>query len=278
MEITHISQVGPNMQRQPAVAGYFYPGTRAELEQQLSELIPEREKVRADAIVVPHAGYIYSGAVAGEVYASVKLPETFIILCPNHTGYGSDFDVYPGGEWLTPLGTAYVDQELVDELIKRFPRATKDGRAHAREHSLEVQIPFLQYLKGDIRFLPICVRQMRYQYLEELGQAVADIVQTFRREILVISSTDMTHYESQESANRKDRLAIQQMEQLNARGLYDTIHNYEISMCGYLPTTSTLVSAKQLGCKKGTLIKYATSGDVTHDYQSVVGYAGMVLS
>jgi AmmeMemoRadiSam system protein B len=265
------------MQRQPAVAGYFYPGTRLELEQQLADLIPEREKMHAEAIVVPHAGYIYSGAVAGEVYASVTLPDTFIILCPNHTGQGSDFDVYPEGEWLTPLGPAYVDQELVRELMKRFPRATKDGRAHVREHSLEVQLPFLQYLKGNIRFLPVCVRQMRFEYLEELGHAIADIVRTFSREILVISSTDMTHYEPQDSANRKDRLAIEQMEHLNAKGLYDTIHNYEISMCGYLPTTSTLVSAKDLDCRKGSLLKYATSGDVTHDYQSVVGYAGMVL-
>jgi AmmeMemoRadiSam system protein B len=267
------------MQRQPAVAGYFYPGTRSELERQLSELLPEREKIHADAIVVPHAGYIYSGAVAGEVYASVTLPDTFIILCPNHTGHGSDFDIYPGGEWLTPLGPAYVDQELVEELIQRFPRATKDGRAHVKEHSLEVQIPFLQYLKGNnIRFLPICVRQMRYEYLEELGQAVADIVKASRREILVISSTDMTHYEPKESANRKDRLAITQIEQLNAKGLYDTIHKYDISMCGYLPTTSTIISANNLSCTKGTLVKYATSGDVTHDYQSVVGYAGMILN
>ena len=146
LRLAHIEE---NMQRQPAVAGYFYPGTKSELEQQLGQLLPEREKMRADAIVVPHAGYIYSGAVAGEVYASVILPDTFIILCPNHTGQGSDFDIYPEGEWLTPLGPAYVDQELVHELIKRFPRATKDGRAHIREHSLEVQLPFLQYLKGN---------------------------------------------------------------------------------------------------------------------------------
>ena len=157
------------MQRQPAVAGYFYPGTRTELEAQLEDLIPQKEKVTCQAIVVPHAGYIYSGGVAGAVYGSVNLPDTFVILCPNHTGSGSDFDIHPEGEWITPLGAATVDEDLINELIKRFPLARKDGRAHIREHSLEVQIPFLQYLKGKINFLPICVRQFRYEQLEELG-------------------------------------------------------------------------------------------------------------
>ncbi len=265
------------MQRQPAVAGYFYPGIRSELERQLDELIPESEKIVSPAIVVPHAGYVYSGGVAGAVYGSVTLPDTFVILCPNHTGSGSDFDVYPEGEWLTPLGSAGVDQELVDQLIERFPLARKDGRAHAREHSLEVQLPFLQYLKGKISFLPICIRQFRYEYLEELGHTLADLIRSSGREILIISSTDMTHYEPQESANRKDRLAIEQMKDLNARGLYDTIHQHDISMCGYLPTTVTLIAARDLGCTQGTLVKYVTSGDVTQDYNSVVGYAGLYL-
>jgi MEMO1 family protein len=265
------------MQRQPAVAGYFYPGTRTELEAQLEDLIPEKEKVTCSAIVVPHAGYIYSGGVAGAVYASVNLPDTFVILCPNHTGSGSDFDIYPEGEWVTPLGTANVDEELVNKLIERFPLARKDGRAHIREHSLEVQIPFLQYLKGKIKFLPICIRQFRYDQLEELGHALSDLIRSSGKEIMMISSTDMTHYEPQESANRKDRLAIEQMENLNPRGLYDTIHQHDISMCGYLPTTVTLIAAKDLGCQQGTLVKYATSGDTTNDYKSVVGYAGLYL-
>jgi len=267
------------MIRQPAVAGYFYPGTKEELERELASFLSStKEKTRATAIVVPHAGYMYSGHVAGEVYASIQLPDTFIILCPNHTGAGSDFDLYPDGEWLTPLGSVKVDAELSQALLDLFPRAKKDGRAHLREHSLEVQLPFLQYLRGDFRFVPLCIRQFHYDYLQELGHALASIISNSGREILIVASSDMTHYESQESAHRKDRLAIEQMEKLDARGLYDTVHRFDISMCGYLPATATLIAAGELGAQGGKLAKYATSGDVTHDYQQVVGYAGLVIS
>ncbi len=265
------------MIRQPAVAGYFYQGSREGLEREVSLLLPEKEKHPATAIVVPHAGYLYSGHVAGEVYASLDLPDSFIILCPNHTGYGSDFDVHPEGEWITPLGSAHVDEELINELIKRFPRAKKDGRAHVREHSLEVQLPFLQYLKGQIRFLPLCIRQYRYEYLEELGHALSDMMKASGREILLIASSDMSHYESQESANRKDKLAIAEMEKMDPRGLYDAVHNNDISMCGYLPATAAMIASRDLGANHGKLIQYATSGDVTKDYASVVGYAGLLF-
>jgi len=266
------------MLRQPAVAGYFYPADRKQLESQIASCLPEREKKPAVAVVVPHAGYIYSGNVAGEVYASVQLPDTCIILCPNHTGEGSDFDLWPEGEWLTPLGSAKVDQELSGQLLRLFPRAKTDGRAHLREHALEVQIPFLQFIKGEFRFVPLCIRQFRFDYLEELGHSLAEIVRAAGREVLLIASSDMTHYESQESANRKDRLAIEQMEKLDGRGLYDTIHRYDISMCGYLPATAILLASRELGATRGTLLKYATSGDVNHDYSHVVGYAGMMIS
>ena len=264
-----------NMIRQPAVAGYFYPDDKETLEREISSMLPESKKHEAIAIVVPHAGYLYSGAVAGEVYASLDLPDSFIILCPNHTGNGSDFDLYPEGEWVTPLGSAQVDSELVQQLLERFPQAKKDGRAHVREHSLEVQLPFLQYLKGQIRFLPLCIRQYRYEYLEQLGHALSDIIRSSNRKILLIASSDMTHYESQESAKKKDQLAITEMTQMNPRGLYDTVHENNITMCGYLPTTVAMTTAKDLGATRGTLVKYATSGDVTKDYASVVGYAGL---
>lgn len=265
------------MIRQPAVAGYFYPGKRPELLRDLEGFVPERAKETATAIVVPHAGYMYSGHVAGAVYASVDLPDRFIIMCPNHTGAGSDFDVHPEGQWLTPLGSAEVDAGMCEALLRLFPLARRDGAAHVREHALEVQIPFLQYLKGDIRFLPLCIRQQRYEYLQELATAIAQIVRSAQEKILIIASSDMTHYESQVSANRKDRMAIDRMEQMDARGLYDTVHQYDISMCGYLPATVAMLAAKELGSTEGKLIKYATSGDITRDYNSVVGYAGMLF-
>lgn len=266
------------MNRQTAVAGSFYPKEKPILEKELSQLIPlKNERVKARAIIAPHAGYMYSGSVAGEVYGSVELPETFIILCPNHTGLGSDFDLWAEGEWSTPLGSAQVDAELSRKLQELFPRISKDGRAHLREHSLEVQLPFLQYLKGDIRFVPLCIRQRHYEYLEELGNALSKIVSEADREILIIASSDMTHYEKQESAQRKDRMAIEQMEALNPRGLYNTIHEQDISMCGYLPATAAMVAAKNLGATSGKLLKYATSGDITGDYGSVVGYASLIF-
>ncbi|MCI0413481.1 AmmeMemoRadiSam system protein B [bacterium] len=264
--------------RAAAVAGYFYSGEKSRLEKELSELLPaKKEKVRARAIVVPHAGYMYSGSVAGEVYASVELPETFIILCPNHTGSGSDFDLWSEGEWSTPLGSAQVDVELCRQLMRNFPRSVTDGTAHLREHSLEVQLPFLQYLKEKFSFVPLCIRQWDYSYLEDLGHALAKIVSSAGRDVLIIASSDMTHYESQQSAEKKDRLAIQQMELMNPKGLYDTVHENDISMCGYLPATAAMIAAKDLGATSGRLLKYATSGDVTRDYSSVVGYAGLIF-
>lgn len=266
------------MIRQPAVAGYFYPGKRQELIRSLEGFVSSQgTKARAMAIVVPHAGYMYSGAVAGSVYSAIELPQRFIILCPNHTGAGSDFDVHPEGQWLTPMGSAEVDTEMCEQLLRLFPASVRDGEAHRREHSLEVQLPFLQYLKGDIRFLPVCIRQFRWNQLQDLANALVQIVKGSSEEILIIASSDMTHYESQESAGRKDRMAIDRMEKLDARGLYDTVHEHDISMCGYLPATVAMLAAKQLGATQGKLIQYATSGDVTHDYGSVVGYAGLIF-
>lgn len=265
------------MVRPPAVAGYFYPANADDLRREIQGFLPERTKVAARAIIVPHAGYMYSGHVAGEVYASVELPETFIILCPNHTGQGSDFDLYPEGEWVTPLGKAAVDSELSDALLSRFPKAAIDGRAHVREHSLEVQLPFLQYLKGEISFLPICIREFRYDLLEELAHVLAEIIRTSIRETLLIASSDMTHFENAESASKKDNLAIKQIELLNPRGLYDTVHQYDISMCGYLPVTVAALATNELGATRARLLKYANSGDITRDFSQVVGYAGMVI-
>jgi MEMO1 family protein len=269
---------GRRMDRQAAVAGYFYPRERDRLEKEVSDLVSmEAKKNAAIAVVAPHAGYMYSGSVAGEVYGSIDLPDRFIILCPNHTGAGSDFDLWSEGNWFTPLGVARVDSELCDQLKANFPLADADGRAHLKEHSLEVQLPFLQYLKGDIEFVPLCIRAWDYENLEALGHAISKVVQSSDRRILIIASSDMTHYESAESAKRKDALAIEQMEQLNPRGLYDTVHQQRISMCGYLPATVAMIAAKDLGATSGRLVKYATSGDVTGDHSSVVGYAGLIF-
>jgi AmmeMemoRadiSam system protein B len=188
---------------------------------------------------------------------------------------GSDFDLSPDSEWQTPLGKSHVDQQLCEALMKRFPQAHIDGRAHVREHSLEVQLPFLQVLKHEFSFVPLCVRQHRYQYLEELGHALAEVVRQSGKTVMIIASSDMNHYEDQATTERKDRLAIDQIEKLDPRGLYDSINMNNITMCGYLPATAAIVASKDLGAKKAELMKHATSGDITGDYREVVGYAGI---
>lgn len=265
--------------RKPAVAGYFYPGEpdslRKELERCLSA--PPSQK-KAIGIVSPHAGYIYSGGVAGEVYQRVELPNRFIILSPNHTGAGEPYSIMPEGEWATPLGSAQIDEELAKKFMGRCPLLTEDLEAHRTEHSLEVQIPFLQYLKKDFRFVPVTLSYISYKACEEVGRALAKTIRETQDPILIIASSDMNHYESQQIAERKDFLAIEKIEALDPQGLYETVKKNGISMCGIIPTTIMLVAAKELGATKGELIRHATSGDVTGDYGSVVGYAGLIIS
>ena len=265
--------------RKPAVAGYFYPGEpdslRKELERCLSA--PPSQK-KAIGIVSPHAGYIYSGAVAGEAYQRVELPNKFIILSPNHTGAGEPYSIMPEGEWATPLGSARIDEELAKKFMDHCPLLTEDAEAHRGEHSLEVQIPFLQYLKKDFRFVPVTLSYIPYKSCEEVGRALAKTIRETRERILVIASSDMNHYESQQVAEQKDFLAIEKIQAVDPEGLYEAVKKNGISMCGIIPTTIMLVAAKELGATKGELVRHATSGDVTGDYGSVVGYAGLIIT
>jgi AmmeMemoRadiSam system protein B len=265
--------------RRPAVAGYFYPGEPDKLRKELERCLPNPAPTkRAIGIVAPHAGYIYSGGVAGEVYQRVELPNRFIILSPNHTGAGEPYSIMPEGEWMTPLGSARIDEELAKKFMERCPLLTEDDEAHRGEHSLEVQIPFLQYLKKDFRFVPVTLSYIPYKACEEVGRALAQIIRESKEPILIIASSDMNHYESQQVAERKDYLAIEKIKAVDPEGLYETVKKNSISMCGIIPTTATLVAAKELGATKGELIRHATSGDVTGDYGSVVGYAGLIVS
>lgn len=268
------------MVRQPAVAGAFYPAEPDKLRKELARCLSEKSgsKKKAIGIVVPHAGYIYSGAVAGMVYNQTELPERFIILSPNHTGLGEPYSIMPRGEWLTPLGRALIDEELASSFMKNCPLLREDETAHVREHSLEVQIPFLQILKKDFRFVPLTLSFLPFESCKKVGTALARTIREAGENILIIASSDMNHYESQEIAERKDRLAIEKILALDPEGLYETVKKNGISMCGIIPTTAMLVAARELGAKKGELIKHATSGDVTGDYSSVVGYAGLIVA
>jgi MEMO1 family protein len=269
--------------RPPAVAGTFYEGTPERLRQQVSYCFRENPvaeaKERFIGAVVPHAGLMYSGHVAAALYAITELPRRFIILCPNHTGLGHFAAINREGAWHTPFGDVGIDTPLADALMAKTKLLADDARAHAREHSLEVQLPFLQQLLGnDFTFVPICLGAHRYDYCEEIGNAIADVVKAQQEPVGILASSDLNHYEDQKTTLRKDALAIAEVVGMNPQELWRVVGEYDVSMCGFIPTAAMLIAAKQLGATKARLIKHATSGDINHDYAHVVGYASILVS
>jgi MEMO1 family protein len=262
--------------RHPAVAGKFYPKESQKLLAELrSYLTASSERVEALGCVVPHAGYMYSGHVAGAVYAQIEIPARCIVLCPNHTGMGTPLAIMSEGSWETPLGGIPIDSELAVALSHRFPLLNEDTAAHLSEHAIEVQLPFVQAQRTDVRFVPIAIGTRQFDVLEGLGDAIGEVVSRLGERVLVLASSDMNHYESDMITREKDQKAIERILALDARGLYDVVMREEISMCGFGPTVAMLTAAKRLGATKAELIKYATSGDVSGDRQMVVGYAGI---
>jgi AmmeMemoRadiSam system protein B len=266
------------MLRQPQVSGQFYPSTRDELLKELDKFIKKNlRKEKAIAIVSPHAGYSYSGTVAAEVFSRIELPDTIIAIGPNHTGMGPPFSLMSKGTWLTPLGKVCIDEMLAQEIIEHSQYLKDDTQAHQYEHSLEVQLPFVQYFKPEFSFVPIIVADDRLDILKKVGEELANVVMPLKRDILFLASSDMTHYESHLNAEKKDKLAIDAILQLDEELLYSRVREYDISMCGYAPCIIILVAAKQLGAGKAELVKYQTSAETSGDYNSVVGYAGITL-
>jgi MEMO1 family protein len=264
--------------RHPAVAGRFYPKDRETLQKEIESYIPLKAAAApALGCIAPHAGYMYSGSVAGAVYANIDLPQRIIVLCPNHTGKGRPLAIMSSGTWDTPLGQAPIDSSLAEALKKRFPLLTEDADAHRREHAIEVELPFLQVRRPDFTFVPIALGTGQFETLEKLGEAVAEVVQAQVESILIAASSDMNHYENDAVTRVKDHKAIEQILALDARGLFETVMREDISMCGFGPTVVMLTAAKRLGATSAELIKYATSGDVSGDREMVVGYAGVVV-
>lgn len=263
--------------RKAAVAGYFYPKDGPGLKRLLHTLLdPQSEKKKARAVVSPHAGYVYSGSVAGAVFSSVELPDLFVILAPAHRPIRSLFAAMNDGVWETPLGPVPVSIELAEAILAETRAVVPDASAHISEHSLEVQLPFIQFLRKDFSFVPISISPLAsYRDLEDLGQAVASGIRRTGREALIVASTDMSHYVSKAEARVQDFKAIRKILALDPRGLFDVVRADNISMCGFQPVTATLVAARLLGADKADLIAYATSGDKTGDDHDVVGYAGL---
>lgn len=265
--------------REPVVAGAFYPGAAIALERQLAQLIPPAHgHLPLLACIVPHAGYVYSGGVAGRVFAAAGIPARVVVLGPNHTGRGAAIAVAPHDRWRTPIGDVEVDRELAGRLLAAVPEARLDAAAHGREHSIEVMLPFLRSLRPDVRVLPVCLAHLGLAGCRALGAALAGVVRGTGEPVAIVASSDMTHYEPDAVARERDRLAIDAALALDPDRLYRTVAEHGISMCGVVPATVALSAAVELGATTAELVAYATSGDVNQDRSAVVGYAGLVFS
>ena len=267
------------MKREPAVAHQFYPGDPTTLKETLDRLIPgTSSKQKAIAVVSPHAGYIYSGSVAGETFAAVDIPQNIVVMGPNHHGYGAPVSLMDKGAWSMPLGEVKINTELARQLLAQTDLIEADTLAHRFEHSLEVQVPFLQYFRPDMTLAPMVISHLSFKSCRIVGEALAAAIEQYNKPVLIVASSDMTHYESRESATAKDSLAMQQLQKLDPEGLYNTVLDKKISMCGIMPATIALIAALRLGATKARLIRYTDSGEASGDTNQVVGYAGFVIS
>ena len=267
--------------RRPAVAGRFYPGDPDDLRAEAREYLSQSSKlepIRAIGCIAPHAGYMYSGHVAGAVFARLEIPQRCVVMCPNHTGMGRALAIMSEGAWETPLGDVPIDEELAAALKHRFPALHEDSAAHRAEHAAEVELPFLQMRQPELRFVPIALGTGEFEALEQLGVALADVIAAQAEPVLMVASSDMNHYESDAVTRVKDHRAIERILTMDPRGLFDVVREQKISMCGFGPAVAMLTAARRLGAKSAELVRYATSGDVSGDREMVVGYAGVVVA
>lgn len=273
--------------RPAAVAGRFYPRDPEELRAEvLSYLLQGRlsqdqsqalSSAHAIGCIAPHAGYMYSGHVAGAVFARITIPRLCIVMCPNHTGIGQPLAIVSEGAWETPLGEVPIAAALAAALKQRFPALQEDSAAHRAEHGAEVELPFLQSVQPELSIVPIALGTRNFEILDQLGTAMADVVASQSEPVLIIASSDMNHYESDVVTRAKDHRAIERILTLDPQGLHEVVTQQEISMCGFGPAVAMLTAARQLGAKSAELVKYATSGDISGDRNMVVGYAGVVV-
>ena len=274
--------------RTPAVAGMFYPGEKNKLKQSIKEsflhkfgpgyLPPSKIKKKIFGIICPHAGYMYSGPIACQSFYAISsdMPETFIILGPNHWGIGSNVASMKDSKWETPLGNVEVDSNTVDEIIALADIIEIDSFSHSREHSIEVQVPILQEMISDFKIVPITLINQSKETALHIGKAIAQIAK--KKKIMIIGSSDFTHYEPNDIAHQQDALLIEPILELDVNRFYDVLHEENVSACGYGAIASTMVACKEMGAKKGELLKYATSGDVAGDTNSVVGYGSIIFT
>ncbi|MFC1888432.1 AmmeMemoRadiSam system protein B [Thermodesulfobacteriota bacterium] len=267
------------MLRKSAVDGSFYPASPEILGKEIRAMITEGgKKEHALGVVSPHAGYVYSGKVAGEVLSDVTITPTVVVLGVNHRGIGSRASIMTSGRWETPLGMIDIDEALAGRILKESPALNDDPDSHAYEHSLEVQLPFLQILRPDFKLVPITFQMLKYDDCATVASAIAKAVADSGHDVLIVASSDMTHFETAENARRKDELAIDRILDRDPKGLFNVVTRNNISMCGMIPTTIMLSTTDALGAKKARMVRYTNSGEVTGDMTNVVAYTGIIVS
>ncbi|MFW5837831.1 MAG: AmmeMemoRadiSam system protein B [Desulfovibrionaceae bacterium] len=268
------------MNRKPVVAGQFYPGSASALQEQIRDFMaeaPNRDAAPSLLAMVPHAGYVFSGGVCGKTLGAANLRPLVVMLGPNHTGRGQPLAVWPEGRWETPDGGLMVDETVAQAVIDAGAGFAADTAAHLQEHSLEVVVPFLRALDPNTRIAPIAVSLPDPDRLMEAGRTLARTLQALDAPFSIVVSSDMSHYVPAERARTQDAKALEAVERLDPAGLFATVRDQDISMCGVMPMTMGLAAANELGASKARVVDYATSGDVNRDYTRVVGYAGVIV-
>jgi len=267
------------MFRFPAVSGRFYPGTKTFLEERIQGMIDAKvtpEEVLG--VICPHAGYNFSGEVAAAAVSRIRFKDIFVIVGPNHTGSGQPYSIQTEGIWRTPLGDAEIDEGLAQAILASSNCLKNDAAAHMEEHSIEVQLPLLQYFKPDVKFVPIVLApDPTLEVYKDIGDSIAKATKDTGKRVIVMASSDMSHYETHETAKENDFKAIEAMLSLDAEGMLQRVEKYHITMCGAAPVAAVITACNELGAKKAELVMYQTSGDVTGDYYKVVGYASLII-
>ncbi|MCA9659834.1 MAG: AmmeMemoRadiSam system protein B [Myxococcales bacterium] len=267
-------------ERAPAVAGRFYPGDAEGLQRAVDHLVDPGaaiEPVPALALMAPHAGYVYSGALAGQTWARAEVPDRVVLLCPNHTGYGVPRSIWTRGRWALPGGGLEVDAELARAILTRA-RLEEDRDAHRYEHAIEVQLPFVRARQPAAKIVPICLAGLSVGECREIGEGIAAAIEALGEPVLVAASSDMSHYIAADEARVRDRLALDRLLALDPAGLYNVVRAKGITMCGYLPATVALYAALAQGARHAELVGYTNSGEVSGDFERVVGYAGALVT
>jgi MEMO1 family protein len=267
------------MIRKSTFSGHFYPEQKEELVAALDAFTgSSKKKHQAKGLILPHAGYIYSGEVAGATVSRTMPKKTLLILGPNHTGRGKDFGLWPSGAWETPLGKVPIDEDIAAAILSKSRYIQADHEAHLWEHSIEVELPFFQRFFDNFSLVPIACKNASLNDYRLVANEITDVLDPLKNDVLIVASSDLTHYEPEESARRKDRLAISAMIDLDEEELLTTVDQYKISMCGTAPVAIALVCLKQLRSRKAQVVLYQTSAKTSGDLSAVVGYAGIIIS